>query len=348
MQRFRTLSDYLNDWTTNGNDTERGAVAGTVERIAHGGRAIAELVAKGPLAGSLGAQAGADNADGDAQKELDVRANDLLIAGLRQAPVAVITSEELDEPLVNNPGASLIVAMDPLDGSSNIDTNVSVGTIFSVLQGGSGTGLEDILLPGTCQRAAGYIIYGPQTALVLTLGEGTHIFTLDPNDRQYRLTAENVQIAPTTHEFAINASNFRHWDEHVRGYVDDCLAGVGGPRDANFNMRWIASLVAECHRILSRGGVFLYPGDNRDGYAQGRLRLTYEANPIAWLIEQAGGAASTGKERILDIQPTDIHQRVPLIFGSRDEAARIDGYYADLHPLGSRSPLFGERGLFRA
>jgi len=262
--------------------------------------------------------------------------------------VAVVTSEELPEPLINNPNDSLIVALDPLDGSSNIDTNVSLGTIFSVLQGNGGTALTDILLPGTQQRAAGYVIYGPQTALVMTLGVGTHIFTLDPKSGDYRLTTENVQITPTTKEFAINASNFRHWDEHVRGYVDDCLSGEGGPRAANFNMRWIASLVAECHRILSRGGVFLYPGDNREGYARGRLRLTYEANPIAWLIEQAGGAASTGTERILDIQPTDIHQRVPLIFGSRDEVARIDGYYANLHPLASRSPLFGQRGLFRA
>jgi len=272
----------------------------------------------------------------------------LLIAGLKSASVAVVTSEELPEPLINNPNDSLIVALDPLDGSSNIDTNVSLGTIFSVLQGNGGTALTDILLPGTQQRAAGYVIYGPQTALVMTLGVGTHIFTLDPKSGDYRLTTENVQITPTTKEFAINASNFRHWDEHVRGYVDDCLSGEGGPRAANFNMRWIASLVAECHRILSRGGVFLYPGDNREGYARGRLRLTYEANPIAWLIEQAGGAASTGTERILDIQPTDIHQRVPLIFGSRDEVARIDGYYANLHPLASRSPLFGQRGLFRA
>lgn len=205
-----------------------------------------------------------------------------------------------------------------------------------------------MLLAGSHQRAAGYIIYGPQTALLLTMGEGTQMFILDPLDRQFRLTGENLQITPTTREFAINASNFRHWDEHIRGYVDDCLEGERGPRAANFNMRWIASLVAECHRILSRGGVFLYPGDERQGYSRGRLRLTYEANPIAWLVEQAGGAASTGRERILDIQPTDIHQRVPLIFGSREEVARIDGYYADLHPLGSRSPLFGQRGLFRA
>jgi fructose-1,6-bisphosphatase I len=346
MERFQTLSDHLKLWAN--DDTEKCDVAGTVERLAHGARAIAELLAHGLLAGNLGAQAGADNADGDAQKELDVRANELLIAGLKSASVAVVTSEELPEPLINNPNDSLIVALDPLDGSSNIDTNVSLGTIFSVLQGNGGTALTDILLPGTQQRAAGYVIYGPQTALVMTLGVGTHIFTLDPKSGDYRLTTENVQITPTTKEFAINASNFRHWDEHVRGYVDDCLSGEGGPRAANFNMRWIASLVAECHRILSRGGVFLYPGDNREGYARGRLRLTYEANPIAWLIEQAGGAASTGTERILDIQPTDIHQRVPLIFGSRDEVARIDGYYANLHPLASRSPLFGQRGLFRA
>ena len=342
MTGARTLTDYLNIWAD--GDALRGAVAGTVWRIAFGARAISEMVARGALDGDLAAATGDDNADGDTQKELDVRANDLLIAGLADAPVAAIISEELAEPKTGKTGAPLVVAIDPLDGSSNIDTNVSVGTIFSVLDSAGDT----VLIPGTAQRAAGYIIYGPQTALVLTLGEGTHVFTLDPTDNDFRLTGENLRISPTTQEFAINASNFRHWDEHIRAYVDDCLDGDKGPRAANFNMRWIASLVAECHRILVRGGVFLYPSDKRQGYARGRLRLMYEANPIAWLVEQAGGAASTGIERILEITPTDIHQRVPLIFGSKDEVARIDGYYADLHPLGSRSPLFGQRGLFRA
>jgi len=345
MRRFQSLSEYLDGWA--GDDAERRQAAGAVACIADAGRSVADLVARGPLAGALGAQAGADNADGDAQKELDVRANDLLVDCLKKGPVGVIASEELAEPLVIDPQSKIVIAIDPLDGSSNIDTNVSVGTIFSVLEGDA-PGAASPLLPGTRQRAAGYVIYGPQTALVMTLGDGTHIFTLDPDSAEYKLTVENVRIPETTREFAINASNFRHWDEHIRAYVDDCLDGEEGPRATRFNMRWIASLVAECHRILSRGGVFLYPSDQRQGYGRGRLRLTYEANPIAWLIEQAGGAASTGHERILDIQPTDIHQRVPLIFGSKDEVARIDGYYADLHPLGSRSPLFGQRGLFRA
>lgn len=351
MWRFTSLSDHLECWA--GKDSARRAVADTVWRIAGAGRAISEVVARGSLAGALGTAAlgsatGGANADGDIQKELDVRANDILLAAFKGAPVALIASEELAEPMVNDPDADLVVAIDPLDGSSNIDTNVSVGTIFSVLQAEAGDQPNQVLLAGTRQRAAGYIIYGPQTALVITLGDGTHLFTLDPDGGEFRLTGPNLKIPPTTNEFAINASNFRHWDEHVRAYVDDCLAGEKGPRAANFNMRWIASLVAECHRILARGGVFLYPADRRHGYGRGRLRLTYEANPIAWLIEQAGGAASTGRERILDIQPSDVHQRVPLIFGSIDEVARIEGYHADLNPLGTRSALFSQRGLFRA
>jgi fructose-1,6-bisphosphatase I len=345
MWRFTPLRDYLECWA--GGDAERLAVAETIRSIADAGREISRLVARVALAGALGAAAGDVNADGDVQMELDLRAHEILMAAFGTAPVALILSEELTEPKAVDLDAELVVALDPLDGSSNIDTNVSVGTIFSVLVGNGGARTRTALLPGHRQRAAGYVIYGPQTSLVMTIGEGTQLFTLDPDSGEFLLTKANLQIPQKTREFAINASNFRHWDEYVRAYVDDCLAGETGPRGVNYNMRWIASLVAECHRILMRGGVFLYPADKRPGYANGRLRLIYEANPIAWLVEQAGGGASTGRERILDIQPSAVHQRVPLIFGSADKVARIDGYYADLDPLGRHSPLFGQRGLFR-
>jgi fructose-1,6-bisphosphatase I len=243
------------------------------------------------------------------------------------------------------------VAIDPLDGSSNIDSNASIGTIFSVLPAPANGNVGDpdaFLQPGSRQLAAGYAIYGPQTALVLTAGDGTHVFTLDHRDGQFRLTGERVRVPAKTREFAINASNHRHWDEPIRIYVDDCLKGSEGPRGEDFNMRWIASMVAEAHRVLARGGVYMYPADLRDGYQHGRLRLIYEANPIAWLIEQADGAASSGTARILDITPSRIHQRVPLIFGSRDEVDRLDRYHLDPYPQGERSPLFGKRGLFRS
>ncbi len=346
MWRFTSLRDHLDCWA--GTDTGRRAVVDTVERIAEAGRAISGVVARGLLAGSLGAAAGGANAAGDVQMELDLRANDILLAALDGAPVALVSSEELDDPKPLDLDAGLVVAIDPLDGSSNIDTNVSVGTIFSVLEGETGARTRTALLAGTRQCAAGYIIYGPQTVLVMTLGEGVQFFTLDPKSDEFLLTKANLRIPATTRECAINASNFRHWDEHVHAYVDDCLAGEKGPRAVNFNMRWIASLVAECHRILVRGGVFLYPADRRQGYAKGRLRLCYEANPIAWLIEQAGGAASTGQGRILEITPQDLHERVPLIFGSAQEVRRIEDYYADLHAHGRRSALFNRRGLFRA
>jgi fructose-1,6-bisphosphatase I len=200
---------------------------------------------------------------------------------------------------------------------------------------------------GREQHAGGYVIYGPQCVLALTLGDGTAMFTLDPVARVFRLTAPRVTIRPESNEYAINASNYRHWSEGVRAYIDDCIAGTDGPRGTNVNMRWIASLVAECHRILARGGVFLYPGDARKGYARGRLRLVYEANPIAFLIEQAGGKATDGKANILDILPTGLHQRTPLIFGSADEIDRIVRYKADPNTIFERSPLFGRRGLLR-
>ena len=345
MSEPPTLKRYLADWAKDSDD--KPAVAQTIETIAQACIEISALVARGPLAGELGAEQG-DNTDGDKQKALDLIANDLIIEAIQAAPIACLVSEELEKPFTMKKGAPLFVATDPLDGSSNIDTNVSVGTIFSILPTiKDSTDTACLLQPGTAQVAAGYVIYGPQTAMVLTLGEGTMIFTLDPRTAEFRLTSPVVEIYPDTNEFAINSSNSRQWDGHIKAYVDDCLRGEEGPHGSNYNMRWIASLVAECHRILSRGGIFLYPGDIRKGYGTGRLRLVYECNPIAFLIEQAGGAASTGVQRILEIQPNDIHERVPMIFGSLHEVELVEQYYADLNPYHERPLLFGNRSLLR-
>ncbi|MEE4216883.1 MAG: class 1 fructose-bisphosphatase [Xanthomonadales bacterium] len=347
MTEHQTLSSFLAEYS--GEDAMQKAVAATVRKVADSCCAISEIIALGPLAGSLG-QTESQNADGDFQVELDLRANEIVIDELNDAPVAYLASEELELPVPINEGAPLYVAIDPLDGSSNIDTNVSVGTIFSVMPMSCDKGeLESdcFLQKGIHQLAAGYVIYGPQVALVLTLGKGTHIFTLNPDTDEFCLTSPNIRIPEDTCEFAINTSNFRRWDGHIKAYIDDCFSGEEGPHGKNYNTRWIASLVAECHRIMVRGGIFLYPGDRRPAYATGRLRLAYECNPIAFLVEQAGGAASTGEQRILDIEPTGIHQRAPLIFGSRNEVKLINHYYEEVHPAHERSQLFGERGLFR-
>jgi len=343
-----SLDQHLGQWA--GHEPLRIAIAATLSSLAGVCRSLSQVIGAGALSGALGATRG-EHGPGDAQKELDVLANDMLLAGLREAPVAAMASEEMEEIALLDSGAPLLVAVDPLDGSSNIDMNVSVGTIFSILPapaGGEVPGATSFLQPGVQQVAAGYALYGPQTAFVLTTGSGTQVFTLDRATGEFRLTSQACSVPPKTREFAINASNHRHWDEPIRIYVDDCLLGCEGPRGEDFNMRWIASMVAEAHRVLSRGGIYMYPGDLRDGYRQGRLRLIYEANPISWLIEQAGGAASTGIERVLNVKPIGIHQRVPLIFGSRDEVARLDRYHLDPYPIGERSPLFGRRGLFRS
>ena len=350
MSKHPGLKQYLANWT--GDSETRRDISLTIEAIAEACIEISSLVARGSLAGELGAEKG-DNEDGDTQKALDLIANDLLIEALHSAPVSCLASEELKDPCPIELGAPLFVATDPLDGSSNIDTNVSVGTIFSILPSGideDGKNIDDLcrlLQPGTAQLAAGYVIYGPQTALVMTIGEGTEIFTLDPLSSEFRLTSRSIEILPDTNEFAINSSNSRQWDGHIRAYVDDCLEGEDGPHGTNYNMRWIASLVAECHRILSRGGIFLYPGDIRKGYAAGRLRLVYECNPIAFLVEQAGGAATTGIQRILEIQPQNIHERIPMIFGSKHETELVEQYYADLNPYHERPQLFRNRTLLR-
>ncbi len=348
MGDFITLENHLNDFAQGA--AGKRALADTVMAIADACRTVSDLIAQGAIAGDLAAAKG-DNEAGDVQKELDILANEILIKRLRSAPVAFIASEELDDALVTGAeDAIFCLAIDPLDGSSNIDTNVSIGTIFSILPLREGADTEpamQFMQPGSAQLAAGYVIYGPQTALVLSLGEGSHVFTLDRATSAFRLTAHHLQIPENTREFAINASNYRHWEEWVRLYIDDCLDGADGARGKDFNTRWVASLVAECHRILSRGGVFLYPSDERKGYEHGRLRLLYEANPIAMLVEQAGGAASTGGQRILDVEPEALHQRVPLIFGSAEEVARIERYFREPDAVARHSPLFGRRGLFR-
>jgi fructose-1,6-bisphosphatase I len=346
MPQQIALETYLAGWAA--VEAERRAVAATVLAIADAAREVAAIVGRGALDGRLDAALG-DNAQGDAQRDLDVRANDLLIAALRRAPVAVAASEELERAMVLAEGAPLAVALDPLDGSSNIDSNVSLGTIFSIL-GAAETAEVDpdsaFLQKGSTQKAAGYVIYGPHCAMALSVGKGTQVYTLDRATGCFLLTAACARIPEKTREYAINASNARHWSEGIRAYVMDCVAGSDGPREQDFNTRWIASLVAETHRILSRGGVFLYPTDARKGYGQGRLRLVYEANPIAWLVEQAGGGATDGRQRILDLQPQRLHQHVPLVFGSKEEVERIARYKSHPQVLAERWPLFNRRGLF--
>lgn len=353
--RFESLEAVLSRWAA--DEPARRDLAAAILSLARGFVEISALVADGPLAGDLAGAVGG-NIQGETQKLLDLRANAIMIEAARRAPVAAVASEELDHPLVLAPRAPLLLAVDPLDGSSNIDTNVSIGTIFSLLpapadfpalapESGEMDGHAPFLQPGRAQLAAGYAVYGPQTALVLTLRAGTMIFTLDRAKGTFFLTTPAAQIPERTTEFAINASNSRHWDDPIRIYVEDCLAGSDGVRGENFNMRWIASLVADCHRILVRGGVYLYPSDRRKGYHEGRLRLLYEANPVSLLIEEAGGLSSTGTISILDVEPQALHQRVPFLFGSRAEIDRIEHHHLHRHAT-DRSPLFGKRGLFRA
>ena len=342
MPDASTLHDHLASSALPGEHGK--ALCLVIEAIAAATADISSLVALGSLAGSMGASIGR-NIDGDTQKELDLQTQHMLMAALRAAPVAAIVSEELDGLVVLDASAPLAVAFDPLDGSSNIDTNMSIGTIFSIRPA---RGEQDAFAgPGHEQLAAGFVVYGPQTQLVLTTGTGVDMFTLDQRDQTYRLTRSQVRIPAGTAEFAINASNYRHWQEPVRVYIDDCLNGTEGPREKNFNMRWIGSLVAEAYRILARGGVFLYPADKRQGYENGRLRLLYEAHPMAFIMEQAGGGATNGHKRILDIGATSLHQRVPLIFGAAPKVARIERLHNSPDIRAELSPLFGRRGLFR-
>ncbi|MBI4205849.1 MAG: class 1 fructose-bisphosphatase, partial [Betaproteobacteria bacterium] len=317
-------------------------------------KSIAKAVAHGALAGVLG-EAGSTNVQGETQKKLDVIANEAFLRNTEwDGHLAGILSEEMAAPAqvpLQYPKGKYLLAFDPLDGSSNVDVNVAVGSIFSILHAphpGVDARPEDFLQPGARQVCAGYAIYGPATMLVLTVGTGVHGFTLDPHLSEFILTHRGIRLAPDTSEFAINASNSRFWEPAVKRYVDECLAGRNGPRGKDFNMRWVASLVAELHRILMRGGVFLYPRDSRDPRRPGRLRLLYEANPVAFLVEQAGGRASTGYARILEVQPEALHQRIGFVFGSSEEVERIERYHRDHNEREYDAPLFGVRGLFRA
>jgi fructose-1,6-bisphosphatase I/sedoheptulose-1,7-bisphosphatase len=318
-------------------------------------KAISAMTAKGALGGFLGEQ-GTKNVQGETQQKLDVLANDVMIRSCEWGGlVAGMASEELDDPYPipsEYTHGHYLLIFDPLDGSSNTDVNVSVGTIFSVLRHARADApvVADYLQPGREQVAAGYAIYGPATMLVITVGKGTHGFTLDREIGNFILTHPNLQIPADTSEFAINTSNARFWEPPVHRYVTECQAGKTGDRGRDFNMRWIASMVAEVHRILMRGGVFMYPRDTKDRSKPGRLRLLYEANPIGLLVEQAGGGASTGRERVLDLTPEGLHQRVPVILGSLNEVDRIARYHVE-HASGAdrpySSPLFNERSLFR-
>lgn len=312
--------------------------------LAEVGSELSRTIRRGSLGGDLGAGVG-ENLGGDQQKALDIMADEAFAARLMTAGVRYYASEERDYVETLDETGHFALAIDPLDGSSNIDVNVSIGTIFSVYPA-KNSPIESVLRPASEQIAGGYIIFGPQTAMVVTFGDGVLCFLLDPDTNKFILTVDGLKVPEISREFAINASNYRHWSPAIRAYIDDCLAGSDGPREANYNMRWVASLVAETHRIITRGGIFLYPGDRREGYAEGRLRLVYECAPIAFLIEQAGGRATDGHDAIMGRQADTLHARTPFVFGTAEKVARVAAYQ-DL-PAQEVSALFGQRGLFRA
>ena len=344
--RGSTLADYLGQLTASA-DIAHARAALLIEHFAGAAADMRRAINEGALGAAFAASTANNNADGDDQKALDVHADNEFINAAHAARVGHYASEEQAHPLTIDPASPISVAVDPLDGSSNIDTNISIGSIFSVLPT-KGDATETFRQPGSEQIAAGFFIYGPQLALVLTLGRGTAVFVYSDRRSAFVMAYEIARIGDEAKEFAVNMSNYRHWDESMRAYVDDCLSGQTGPREKDFNMRWIASLVAEAYRIFVRGGVFIYPRDSRKGYSQGRLRLVYEANPVAMLVEQAGGRAIDGDTRILDIIPTTLHQRTPLIFGSAAEVRKIARYHSDPSRIASRHPLFSNRGLFRS
>jgi fructose-1,6-bisphosphatase len=318
---------------------------------------IASAVSRGALQTAAGDEAAA-NVHGETQKPLDVISNDIMLRTCEWGgQLCGMASEEMAAPYqipAQYPRGRYMLLFDPLDGSSNLDVDVTVGTIFSVLRAPEGVSEPspgDFLQPGTRQVCAGYALYGPSAMLVVTMGRGVHGFTLDPEIGAFTLTHPAMRIPDEAREFAINTSNARFWEPPVQRYVDECVRGSSGPRGVDFNMRWIASLVVEVHRILVRGGLFMYPKDTRDPSKAGRLRLLYEANPIALLIEQANGCASTGRGRLLDVVPDDLHQRIPVILGSKNEVERIERYHRDYDAGEDRefaSPLFNVRSLFRA
>jgi fructose-1,6-bisphosphatase I len=322
------------------------SLARVLNAIASGSLAVAYRIRRGVLAGAMDAEVGPAH-DGVAQTELDVFADDAFVNCLKRTGVRAMLSEERQDPVVLDPDGALLVAIDPLDGSNNIDANGSMGTFFSVLDAPADSFRPSHFLQrGAKQRAAGFVLYGPHVDFVFTCGCGVQMAALEPDANRFHMTRIATRVPAETHEFAINASNSRHWPGPVRAYVEDCLEGENGPHGSNFNMRWTGAAVAEAYRILVRGGVYLYPEDSRPGYERGRLRLLYEASPIAFLIEQAGGAAIDGFDRVLDLTPASLHARTPLIFGSKDKVERVARYYAE----GSDTriaPLFAKRGLLR-
>ncbi|WP_291361362.1 MULTISPECIES: class 1 fructose-bisphosphatase [Acinetobacter] len=321
---YRTLSQFLQQQS--GNLTPE--LAQVIETIGNTCKRIDQLLQKGALAGVLGS-AQHENVQGEEQKKLDVISNDYLIDALKVHPhVGGLASEELDEFTSAQENGQYLVLFDPLDGSSNIDINMCVGTIFSILPAkNSVTQAEDFMQTGVNQVAAGYVLYGPSTMMALTVGAGVVFFTFDPETQEFLLTSEAIQVAADTKEYAINASNQRHWEAPVQRYIDELLAGKTGPRAKDFNMRWVACMVGDIHRILCRSGIFMYPYDLKDPTKAGRLRLMYEANPMSMLMEQAGGASTTGRVRILEIEPTNLHQRVPVIIGSKNEVELVTSYH---------------------
>ena len=361
LQHRTTLTQYLIEQRRRFPGS-KGDFNALILDVALACKAIARAVAMGELGGLYGDHAaqegGAINVQGETQKKLDVLSNELFIRMNEWGGhLAGMASEEMTDPYqipANHPRGKYMLVFDPLDGSSNIDVNVSVGSIFSVLRApqdaiDSGRDLteKDFLQTGATQVAAGYALYGPTTMLVLTVGNGVAAFTLDPNLGEFMLTHSALKVPEDTQEFAINASNSRFWEPPIKRYVDECLAGKSGPRAKDFNMRWIASMVAEAHRILMRGGVFMYPRDTKDPSKPGRLRLMYEANPIGMIMEQAGGRASTGREPMLNVKPTSLHQRIGLVFGSKNEVERIERYHSEPASREIDNPLFAERTLFR-
>ena len=318
-------------------------LADVMTRLARVGADLARTIARNGVETDLAAGVGT-NAGGDGQKALDVMADDAFREALTGTAVAYYASEEQDEVVTLGEG-TLALAIDPLDGSSNIDVNVSIGTIFSIFPATDDPNTS-FLRKGSEQLAGGYIIYGPQCALVCSFGRGVHHWVLDLDSRNFKRLPDIKMLPQDTSEYAINASNYRHWPSPIRAFIDDLVAGAEGPRGRNFNMRWIASLVAETHRILMRGGVFLYPGDERKGYARGRLRHVYECAPIAFLITQVGGGATDGCEDILTAIPEKLHARTPFVFGCAAKVARVTAYH-DL-PGEETSALFNTRGLFRS
>jgi len=368
LSNRRTLTQYLIEQRARFPGAS-GALNALILDVALAAKAIARAVSFGELGDPMSAQlidaskshAPVVNVQGEAQKALDVVSNEIFLRTTEwSGHLAGMGSEEMDEPYQipsRYQRGKYLLVFDPLDGSGNIDVNVSVGSIFSILRApqevidsGRDVAEADFLQPGTTQVAAGYAIYGPATMLVLTVGSGVAGFTLDHNLGEFKLTHPDIRVPADTQEFAINSSNSRFWESPVKRYVDECLAGKTGPRGKDFNMRWIASMVAEAHRILMRGGVFMYPKDTKDPSKPGRLRLLYEANPIGFVMEQAGGRASTGRESVLGVQPTALHQRIGLVFGSKNEVERIERYHAEADAGTDKpfvSPLFGERSLFR-